>query len=127
MQFKFGYDSENYMKFTVFKIWDFDGIAISLGDSTYMYYHTAVTGIPVLRSDNLVVYPNPSKGKFTLSEFGSVNAIEIYDIQGHQVYSDKRVKQQTSQEIDLSGYAKGIYFIKIYDGTKKYSRKVVIQ
>lgn len=127
MQFKFGYDADNFMQFTVFKVWDFDGIAIMLGDSTYAYYHTVVTGIPGLRSENFAVYPNPSKGKFTISGSANSNAIEIYDLQGKRIYSDYNSNLQKSKELDLSGYNKGVYILKIYNGTKSYNRKIILQ
>lgn len=97
------------------------GFIARLGDIT--------TGIErVMKSDDgFSVYPNPTNGKFTIKSDGTVSTIEIYNLSGARVYSDFNSKKQTSNEIDLSGYAKGIYLVKIYDGKKMYSRKVVVQ
>ena len=90
-------------------------------------FDNTITGIEnVKKVDGISVYPNPTTGKFTISS-NAANAIEIYNVSGARVYSDLNFKQQTSKEIDLSGYAKGIYLVKIYDGAKIQSRKIIIQ
>jgi hypothetical protein len=97
------------------------------GDSTHYYFHTLFTGLPGLKDDIAMVYPNPTKGKLTINSSSQITAIEVYSLSGKQIYSNYNFKQQTSEEIDLSGYAKGIYIMKIYNGTKSYNRKVVVQ
>jgi hypothetical protein len=52
--------------------------------------------------------------------------LEIYDALGKKVYSNHEFDRRESNEIDLSGCAKGIYFVIIYDGVKSYSEKIVI-
>ena len=67
------------------------------------------------------IYPNPSKGKFTMQIAdrhllkGSCN-IEIYTVLGEKIYSYAEINQQKSYEINLSNIPKGIYFIKIHNG-----------
>lgn len=74
------------------------------------------------------VFPNPSKGKFTITvSNSSINAIGIYNMMGEKVFLTSGIKQEISEEIDLSDYPKGIYFIKIYTGEKTHTAKVVIQ
>ncbi len=67
------------------------------------------------------VYPNPSKGKFTLdlSEQKKVNALVLHDITGRVIQD---FGQQTAKEIvfDLSNETKGIYFLQVtLDGVSK--------
>jgi len=66
-QSSIGYDANNFMKFLVWKDWEMDGTTLSWGDSTYIYYHTVVTGMPGLTKGNVVVYPNPSKGRLSVT------------------------------------------------------------
>jgi len=124
---KFGFDADNFNEYTVFKLWEMDGITVFIGDSTHYYYHKVVAGIPALIAGNIAVYPNPSKGKFSITGNGNVNAIEIYDLQGNRIYSEYNLKKQTTSELDLSGYSKGIYLLKVINGAKIYTRKVIVQ
>jgi hypothetical protein len=74
------------------------------------------------------VFPNPSNGKFTISfKNGYFNTIEIYNLIGERVFIKDGIKEQSSETIDLSNFPKGIYFIKINDGEKTHTEKVVIQ
>jgi hypothetical protein len=86
---------------------------------------TGVTSVANINSFS--VYPNPINGKFTISNNSNISSIEIFNLSGTRVYSDFKFKKQTLSEIDLTGYAKGIYLVKIYDGTKSQSRKVIVQ
>jgi hypothetical protein len=77
------------------------------------------------------IYPNPSNGKFKL-DIGELNLakkidLEISNPKGEKVYSYSDIHQQTSIEIDLSFLSKGIYFVKVYGGTKVFDGKIVIQ
>lgn len=60
----------------------------------------------------IIVYPNPSEGNFTLLFSGNkdqVQAIEISDAIGSNVFSSSLY----DKNIDLSEFAEGIYFIKV--------------
>jgi streptogramin lyase len=100
-------------------------------DEIYFKSQRIITGIDPLTREidkRINIFPNPSNGKFqiTSSEVG-IQKLEIYDALGKVVYSNSEFKQQKSNEIDLSQYQKGIYFIKIYDGIKYYTEKIVIK
>ncbi|MCD4681587.1 MAG: right-handed parallel beta-helix repeat-containing protein [Bacteroidales bacterium] len=74
------------------------------------------------------VYPNPSSGRFTLeSSIVNIYKIEIYNVIGERIYETTNMKKQSSNEIDLSCSPKGIYFVRIYNGTIIYDRIVVVQ
>ncbi|NUM51835.1 MAG: T9SS type A sorting domain-containing protein, partial [Flavobacteriales bacterium] len=75
-------------------------------------------------NNNILINPNPSTGLFTIESQESINPqqIEVYDIFG------KRVQPIINQKanaliLNLTGNAKGMYFIKI--GT--YSQKVMVE
>ncbi|NTW34264.1 MAG: T9SS type A sorting domain-containing protein [Bacteroidetes bacterium] len=81
-------------------------------------------------SNTINIFPNPSNGKFNLEVLGNkgqITNLEIYNVLGELIYSSPIQKQQTSNEIDISNSPKGIYFVKIYNGEKVYSKKIVIQ
>lgn len=69
------------------------------------------------------IFPNPNNGTFAIQ---AVNGqLSIYNILGENVYRSE-IKNKKS-EIDLSKQPKGIYFVKIFDGEKVYSKKIIVQ
>jgi hypothetical protein len=83
---------------------------------------------------SITVFPNPTSDKVSVSSSGIINTIEIYNMLGEKVYSTNNFKQSTSpadrqvsNEIYFSNLQNGVYFIKIYDGEKFYSEKIVKQ
>ena len=81
---------------------------------------------------NLVVYPNPSEGKFRiLMETGHPENIDIrvFDLSGKLVYiyTIKNFSGQLSHEVDLSGIAEGMYQMQIRTGSGVYNNKLVIR
>jgi hypothetical protein len=78
----------------------------------------------------LYIYPNPSSGKFTLSgtsDKGQGTSFEIYNMLGERAFLSPDFKQLTLNEIDLSNSPRGIYIVKLYDGTDIHTKKIVIQ
>lgn len=82
---------------------------------------------------NVVVYPNPTSGNFTISVFGkSVTAyplsVEIYNVLGQRVYFQSGIQQATFN-IDLKHQCAGIYFFRLADesGSPVNQGKVIIQ
>jgi len=122
------YDDNNFIKSSLYKEWNTDGTMIT-ADSSINYFNTVITGINELTSqkENITVYPNPSKGMFTISSKNHISAVEIYNLTGERIYADYKLNQQTSKEINFSTSPKGIYLVKVYNRTKSYNRKVVIQ
>ncbi len=66
------------------------------------------------------VYPNPSKGDFTITTNKKVSSVEVYDTTG------KIVKSQKSIKVDLSSSPNGVYMMKVNftDGTST-SKKLI--
>jgi len=92
----------------------------------YTFYPTS---IPSISQNNyaFTLYPNPTNGILTVSSNGNINSIVIYNVLGELIYSVPNNIQLSSNEIDLSNFPKGIYFVKIYDGEKTYAEKIVKQ
>lgn len=83
--------------------------------------------------NHLSVYPNPSTGKFFV-EFdanGKINTavITVTAITGQQLlrreYAD--VAGKFKQELDMSQFAKGVYFVELDVNGEKINRKITIQ
>ena len=74
------------------------------------------------------IYPNPNNGNFTIfmADFnGNNNNIQVTDISGKLVHSESLNASQSN--INLNGLNKGIYFVKISDGTNQVVKRIVVQ
>jgi hypothetical protein len=82
--------------------------------------------------DNVNVYPNPSDGMFNISisnaNFSELT-IKITDIQGKEVFRDveKNISTDYNKQINLSDLAKGIYYIRLSNGSELSIKKLIVQ
>jgi hypothetical protein len=90
---------------------------------------TLPTGISgVAEETNFAVFPNPSKGVFSLQQHVITNeeTVEVYNLLGEKIYSAINNKQEIFN-IDISKAPKGIYFVKTIDGDKIRTKKIIVQ
>jgi hypothetical protein len=75
--------------------------------------------------------PNPSTGNFALVIDGIQNTqatITISDITGSEIYSEKGITiNNPVKEINLAGYPKGIYFVRVSTERQSATKKLVLQ
>ncbi len=88
-----------------------------------------ITGIEELAAQfGAKVYPNPSQGQFTIQLPN--NRVEltatITDMTGKAVYT-QILANQTTYQINLTGLAKGVYFLNLSDGQKSVTQKLIIK
>lgn len=76
------------------------------------------------------VYPNPTSGTFNIqikwSKFVKSVSFEIYNMFGEKVY-EEILTSPYSKEIRLKNISSGIYFVKVNDETKTYTKKLIVQ
>ena len=69
------------------------------------------------------VFPNPASGMVKIELSGNQDAsLHVFNFLGQEV-----IQQQISKEIDFSNQPKGIYILKIQEGNKIYTKKIVVQ
>ena len=76
---------------------------------------------------DLHVYPNPSKGMFTI-ELGtdiSKAQVTILDINGRVIYENEIINPTT--QIDLSSVEKGVYFLQLTANGNRANKKLIVQ
>ncbi|MBC7425510.1 MAG: PKD domain-containing protein [Bacteroidia bacterium] len=80
----------------------------------------------ITTENNINLFPNPSTGKVTITIDGNsnTNELNVYNMLGELVITYP--SGNTAGEIDLSGYANGVYLIKIKSKTSTITKKVTI-
>jgi hypothetical protein len=104
--------------------------SIASSSSTRCSGQNVITGIQaasedemqseLIRAGQAKLYPNPASDKVIISSYNvevNVNEIKVFDIYGRN-YGIRKIHRQSnnSLELDISGLAKGTYFIRIKEG-----------
>jgi hypothetical protein len=86
-------------------------------------------GINTNVSSSFNIYPNLNNGKFCidLKEPKSKMQVDIYNVWGQKIYESSTLLPLPTNEIDFSTQPKGVYFVKINDGEKSQTEKIVIR
>ncbi len=72
---------------------------------------------------NLNYFPNPVKNSLTISNNSIIDSVEIISVLGQQMLSQKVTSLQT--EINMSGFSRGIYFVKVTSEGQEKTVKIV--
>ncbi|TPG43823.1 T9SS type A sorting domain-containing protein [Flavobacterium pectinovorum] len=86
----------------------------------------SVRPTPEKLASNVQVFPVPVQEKVSLSFTNSIvpNKIAVYSVNGKELYSAK-VQSTDNLEVDMSGFASGIYFIKLSSDSGTITKKIV--
>ena len=123
-----------------------DSTGVGIGVQTFTVIATDINGCVVEDEINITfdactsidetklsvyVYPNPAKDMLNIAISGNAAQFEyvLLNYQGQKVYS-KAIGQYSGsgiEQVNLSGYAKGIYYLRVNTGSETRIHKVVIQ
>ena len=83
----------------------------------------------VASSMEVLIYPNPAKDKAVLRLSGLMEDARLIvgDIQGKIVMSDSIAKGSERYELDLKGFASGVYSVTIVSGNNKTTHKLIVE
>jgi hypothetical protein len=84
----------------------------------------------VFNEPAIKIFPNPSSGSFRI-EFREKPVeqmqVMVFNILGKEVISiDRKLKEKEYLDIDMNNQNKGIYFVRIQQGERKYCKPVII-
>ena len=79
-------------------------------------------------SSSINIFPNPTNGNITIiSEYG-IKTIELYNTIGNELYLvNNKGNKITETKLDLSTFAKGVYFIKININNQIINQRIILQ
>lgn len=101
----------------------------SMRRTTVMKY-ASVTGLNELSVDEMIqIYPNPNNGFFTIKlpqMVDKIYVVEVINLTGQTVYSESLFNKNILR-INLTGKPKGIYLVKINQGTEFFQKKIIIR
>lgn len=105
---------------------------VAIGSSTtwqdFGFDYLIPTGKVNLNTSNeIMVYPNPCTGLFTVNNLSSKNdgTISIFDVYGKLVFYKSCTSSKTSENIDISELENGIYFLRIDSKHQSLTKKII--
>lgn len=83
-----------------------------------------ITGVPEDLTRDVLLYPNPNNGSFTVTNQGSVE--QVFDVTGRSIPFSAQNIDETTTRITLQ-QSPGVYVLKMRKGQTIFTRKVVIR
>ena len=84
------------------------------------------SGIDDIDNVSMSVYPNPTADKVNITFDGiSEVSVEMYDIYGRRI--ERQEESNNVATIDMSSYASGVYFVRIYKADKLIATTKVVR
>lgn len=82
-------------------------------------------------AQNIKIYPNPNNGTFNLklsATSGENIDIKLFDIRGRKIYSENLEGQnEIDKIISVNNLNTGMYLLKVNDGNREATKKIIIQ
>ncbi|WP_418603081.1 spondin domain-containing protein [Hwangdonia sp.] len=110
----------------------FDGVNSNMshriGTVTFNYIDSTLSNDDIDVLEHVSIYPNPSKGKITLSNLknSDLKSVQVYNILGRLVKNIPIGKGLSKLEIDLSHLNTGVYLLNLKSTKKSTTKKLVI-
>jgi len=113
----------------VYTYLDGNGCIGSYGLCTTVDVGVNVEGTNIGVDNGIDVYPNPSKGLYSIS-IGKIDGIvelNVIDVRGREVYNKSMVVngQLSAHQIDLSGFANGVYTLSVRSANGTSAQKLI--
>lgn len=110
-----------------------DGSGGVLNTFTIQLCHSEM--VPVLSSESFetndfVIYPNPNNGTFNIQLTANSDdvALSVHDLRGRLILSKNlEASGLVNEQISLSNAQTGIYLVTIQDGSRKITKKIIVE
>lgn len=88
-------------------------------------------GVAEFGAGDFSIYPNPNNGRFNISLNSSSNEnvkVTVYDIRGRKVYENAFENTSNfNEEVSLNSIQSGMYLVKVSDGHRQATKKIVVE
>lgn len=88
-------------------------------------------GIEENNLSEFTIFPNPNHGEFTIKLNSGSNSkirVEVYDVRGRSIFNSfYNASSDFSQQIRLNNVQSGMYLVKVSDGEKQITKKIIVQ
>lgn len=115
------------------------GIALARGNSANfnLAYHGGTNrlvntalgftnlGVSVAEKKNAEIYPNPSRGNFTVKAAFEISEVSVYNLSGAKITSVK--PSNPSDLIEVSGLASGVYMVELKSNNQTVWEKLMVE
>lgn len=91
--------------------------------SLYLQAENTVLGTEVFSHLEMDCFPNPTSGNITVRSNNILSEVQFIDMQGRVLIIDRGGFNEA--RLDISGYSKGVYFVKADFGGEVLIRKVI--
>jgi len=98
------------------------GVEMTIGGTARLECISTATEQPVGWTTS--IYPNPSKGSFTISSAASTEQVTIYDVQGRLVWNAKYTPRMSVSSDQLGGA--GVYHVVLQTSQGAVTRRAVV-
>lgn len=71
------------------------------------------------------LFPNPTMGTFTLSSNHDITNIEIFNELGQKMFFSDTIMTSGNHIIDISGFGKGVFYVRITSEGKHITKKLI--
>ena len=79
-------------------------------------------------SSSVNIFPNPTNGNITVISGYNIESIKLYNTIGNELYLvNNKENKITETKLDLSTFAKGVYFIKININNQIINQRIILQ
>jgi endonuclease I len=100
-------------------------LAGNIMDPQTISFNSEFTGITDLQFSNYTIFPNPSKGKITITNAALVKEVNLMDVSGKVIQT---IAGGISENIEVYNLQNGVYLIQIVDILNNTSlKKVIVQ
>lgn len=97
---------------------------IVVADASFEASFAANTGIDEVEDGEVTLFPNPASTLVTIRGIEEMSQVAVVDLNGREVF---RTNADNTFTIDISGYAKGAYFVRITGEHSTAIRKLVVK
>lgn len=104
-------------------------IGITLNDSIWQKLNNVICGSTAIEhievsGKTINIFPNPTKGQFSVEHDAEIFDIEIFDLKGRLVH--RKTENYQKSKIDLMDQPEGIYVLQVRSNRVTIGRKVVV-